>query len=101
MPREPFSPIVYNIPSNCRGLEEIIPVEKNLDNGAIHGKNSFGKYGYGGPCPPKGENHRYNFKLFALNKKLSPESARNREEFYEAIDGKIIDHAEYMGTFQH
>jgi len=30
--------------------------------------NDFGKTGYGGPCPPKGDHpHRYRFKLFALD----------------------------------
>ena len=50
--------IVYNLPADCRELEKIIPIEKNLGNGAIQGKNDFGKYGYGGPCPPKGDVHR-------------------------------------------
>lgn len=35
--------------------------------GAKQGENSFGKEGYGGPCPPKGDSpHRYVFTLYAL-----------------------------------
>jgi Raf kinase inhibitor-like YbhB/YbcL family protein len=35
--------------------------------GAVAGRNSFGKIGYGGPCPPPGANpHRYVFVLLAL-----------------------------------
>jgi Raf kinase inhibitor-like YbhB/YbcL family protein len=35
--------------------------------GAVAGRNSFGKIGYGGPCPPSGaEPHRYVFVLLAL-----------------------------------
>lgn len=93
--------IVYNLPSDCHELEEMIPIEKKLDNGAIHGKTSFGTYGYGGPCPPKGENHRYLFKVFALKKKLRPDSANTREDLYEAIDGFVIDQAVYMGIYSH
>lgn len=93
--------IVYNLPADCHELEAVIPVAKNLKNGGIHGKNNFGKYGYGGPCPPKGENHRYYFKVFALNKKLAPESAADRNSFYEAIKEKVIEEAEYVGEFHH
>jgi Raf kinase inhibitor-like YbhB/YbcL family protein len=36
--------------------------------GAVQGENSFGKSGYGGPCPPKGDKpHRYMFGLYALS----------------------------------
>ena len=34
---------------------------------AKQGENSFGKRGYNGPCPPKGDKpHRYVFTLYAL-----------------------------------
>lgn len=92
--------IVYNLPPDSDGLEEIIPIQKNLDNGAIQGKNDFGKTGYGGPCPPQGEEHRYFFRLFALKKKLPPESANKAEDFYIALNGFIIEKAEYMGKFK-
>jgi phosphatidylethanolamine-binding protein (PEBP) family uncharacterized protein len=42
-----------------------------LPKGAIVGRNSFGKKGYG-ICPESGE-ETYMFTLFALPKKLSPE----------------------------
>lgn len=92
--------IVYNLPSECHELGKIGPFTKKFKNRAIQGKNDFGKYGYNGPCPPKGENHRYFFILFALNKKLAPESANDRESFYEAIKGHIIEEAFYMGTYK-
>jgi Raf kinase inhibitor-like YbhB/YbcL family protein len=34
------------------------------------GRNDFGRVGYGGPCPPAGERHRYVFVLYALAKPL-------------------------------
>ncbi len=92
--------IVYNIPGDATELEKIIPIEKHLDNKAIQGKNDFGKIGYGGPCPPKGEEHRYYFKIFALKKKIAPESANKREDFYEAIEGSVLDEAMYMGRYR-
>ena len=91
--------IVYNLPDDCHELEKVIPIERHIDNGAIQGKNDFGKIGYRGPCPPEGEEHRYFFRLFALKKKLPPESIDNGTEFYQAINGLVLDKAEYMGKY--
>lgn len=91
--------IVYNLPADNNGLEANIPRQKHLKNGATQGKNDFDKIGYGGPCPPKGEEHRYFFRLFALKKKLPPESANNEKDFYKAIKGLVLEEAEYMGKF--
>src|SRR5437016_4868373 len=33
--------------------------------------NSFGKQGYGGPCPPAGSKHRYLFTLLAMQTELA------------------------------
>ncbi|OGF61768.1 hypothetical protein A2662_04325 [Candidatus Giovannonibacteria bacterium RIFCSPHIGHO2_01_FULL_45_33] len=52
---------------------------------------SFGKPGYGGPCPPGGSKpHRYFFKLYALDAEI-----KNTEE----IDGHTIAKAELMGFY--
>jgi Raf kinase inhibitor-like YbhB/YbcL family protein len=92
--------LIYNIPANISELSGISPVEKHLKNGAFQAKNDFGKTGYGGPCPPKGEEHRYFFRLFALKKKLPPESINKVEDFYSAINGLMLEKAEYMGKFR-
>ncbi|HYZ28865.1 MAG TPA: YbhB/YbcL family Raf kinase inhibitor-like protein [Thermoleophilaceae bacterium] len=37
----------------------------------VEGENSFGRTGYGGPCPPKGDKpHRYVVTVYALKRKL-------------------------------
>ena len=91
--------IVYNLPPDVHELEKIIPIQKNLDNGAHQAKNDFGKIGYGGPCPPKGEEHRYFFRIYALKKKLPPESIQNGSDFHEAIKENVLAEAEYMGKY--
>jgi Raf kinase inhibitor-like YbhB/YbcL family protein len=91
--------IIYNLPAGSNELEKIIPIQKKLDNGAIQAKNDFGKVGYGGPCPPKGEEHRYFFRIFALKKKLPPESIHGRAEFYEKLKDAVLAEAEYMGRY--
>lgn len=57
--------LIYNLPADINELDGVSPVEKNLRNGALQAKNDFGRTGYGGPCPPSGEEHRYFFRLFA------------------------------------
>jgi Raf kinase inhibitor-like YbhB/YbcL family protein len=68
--------ILYSLPADCHQLKKIIPIQNKLSYGAIQAKNDFGKTGYRGPCPPKGEEHRYYFRFFAMKKKLPPESIK-------------------------
>jgi Raf kinase inhibitor-like YbhB/YbcL family protein len=91
--------IIYNLPADCHQLEKSTSVRKNFENGGIQGKNDFGKTGYSGPCPPRGEEHRYYFRIFALKRKLPPESIKIREQFHQVIKDLILDNAEYMGTY--
>lgn len=60
--------LLYNLPAGNHELEKIIPIRTKLENGTIQAKNDFGKIGYGGPCPPKGEEHRYYFRIFAIKR---------------------------------
>jgi len=62
------------------------------------GITSFGNIGYGGPCPGSGE-HRYFFKLFALDTKLNLPSDTDRKELEGAMEGHVIDSAELMGLY--
>jgi hypothetical protein len=54
-----------------------------------------------GPCPPKGDPHRYYFKLYALNvHTLGLPAGAKRAEVLEGLKGHILAEAEYMGRFQ-
>ena len=71
-----------------------------LAPGSAQGRNSFGRVGYGGPCPPKGDPaHHYVFSLHALNDYpglppgASPASAR------AAIAGHSIASGTLTGTY--
>ena len=65
--------VLFNLPPDISELHVEIPPKKTLKNNARHGKNDFGKFGYGGPCPPGGT-HRYFFKLYALDTVINLES---------------------------
>ena len=90
--------VVYHIqPSVTELLEGAGPVEV-LPNGAMQGRNGFGKIGYGGPCPPSGT-HRYFFRLYALNAQVELHAEASRRDLDAAMKGKIIGHAELMGRY--
>ncbi len=64
----------------------------------IGGKNSWGKTGYGGPCPPSGT-HRYYFKIYALDNELDLPEGSSKTELMTAMEGHILDKAELMGKY--
>lgn len=66
--------------------------------GAVEGMTSFGKPGYGGPCPPSGT-HRYFFKLYALDTMLELEPSADKEELEEAMIGNVLAHTELIGLY--
>lgn len=59
---------VVNIPATVTSLAAGAGSTKPaLPNGAVEGRTDFGKPGFGGPCPPKGDKpHRYIFTVWAL-----------------------------------
>ncbi|MBS0185509.1 MAG: YbhB/YbcL family Raf kinase inhibitor-like protein [Proteobacteria bacterium] len=79
--------ILFNLPPSLNGLEENI---KKLPNGVKVGKNSWGKLEYGGACPPDKE-HRYEFKLYALDCILSLENGASKEEVEQAMVGHVLE----------
>lgn len=60
--------VAYNIPAGTTSLAAGAgDSKKNLmPAGATQGRNDEGTTGYGGPCPPPGKPHHYNFRLYAL-----------------------------------
>ena len=90
--------VLFNIPADADGLLTEIPPDAILDNGARHGKNDFGKLGYGGPCPPGGT-HRYFFKLYALDTQVELDSGSTKAQLLEAIAGHILAEGQLMGTY--
>jgi len=54
--------LVYNLPASTRVLNG-----KRLPSMARTLRNSYGFSGYGGPCPPPGQDHHYVFSLYALD----------------------------------
>ncbi len=90
--------VIYNIPSNRTSLAENQPKAKQLTDDSLQGLNSSNHIGYEGPRPPSGT-HRYFFKLFALDNSPSPEPGLTKAELLEAMQGHILEQAEFYGTY--
>jgi len=62
------------------------------------GINGAGQAGFMGPCPPDRE-HRYFFKLYALDTKLTGAKIANKQDLETAMNGHIIEKAELIGRY--
>lgn len=91
--------VLFNIRSETRSLPEGIPPDADLIQGGRHGRNSWKRLGYGGPCPPGGT-HRYFFRLYALDTVLELPPGASKENVLKAIEGHILAQAELMGMYQ-
>lgn len=85
--------VVYNISPELREVKE-----NSIPDDGEEGITSFGKTGYGGPCPPSGV-HRYFFKLYALNKTISIEGIADKETVLKNMEDSIIAQAELVGLY--
>jgi Raf kinase inhibitor-like YbhB/YbcL family protein len=67
--------------------------------GALEGINSFGKTGYGGPCPPSGATHTYRFTLYALGQQSELPDGFTGQDLETFVEPTAIAVAEVLGTY--
>jgi Raf kinase inhibitor-like YbhB/YbcL family protein len=85
--------VVFNIPPNTTHIPK-----DSIPQGTL-GKNTSGTLCYQGPCPPDRE-HRYFFKLYALDCKLDLSEGASKSQVEQAIQGHILEKAELMGKYK-
>jgi Raf kinase inhibitor-like YbhB/YbcL family protein len=90
--------VLFNIPGDATTMNAGLPAEAGLPDGSQQGTNSWGRLGYGGPCPPSGV-HRYFFKLYALDTSLRLDESATKEDVLAAMEGHILMETELMGTY--
>lgn len=87
-------------------LFNISPETKEISQGkspGILGQNSAGSNFYTGPCPPpqyEPSEHRYIFKLYALDILLEKEGGVTKGEILSAMQGHILEEAELIGRYK-
>lgn len=91
--------VLYNLSPATPGLPEGLHEAASYPDGSLSGRNSWGKLGYGGPCPPRGT-HRYFFTLYALDVMLDLRPGAAKAEVLHAAKGHILASATLMGRYK-
>jgi Raf kinase inhibitor-like YbhB/YbcL family protein len=87
--------VIYNIKPTVTSIAE------NSTPPGEQGLNSGGENEYYGACPPDRQ-HRYFFKLFALDTELTFDdpSKVTKQMVIEAMQGHVIEEAELIGLYE-
>ena len=85
--------VLFNIPRDTQRIGE-----GNVPQG-IAGLTTSGNLLYEGPCPPDGE-HRYFFKVYALDTSLKLPEGSTKKEVLETMKGHILSTGELIGTYK-
>ena len=91
--------LLYGVAGSLRELPEGVPTRDTVENIGTQGTNSFGKVGYGGPCPPHGPSHHYFFRLYALDAAVVLPPRAANVDIVRAIHGHVLGRAELMGRY--
>lgn len=88
--------VAFNVPAEARKLPA-----GELASPAAYGTNDFRVPRYSGPCPPKGEAHRYRFRVVAVDVLLKLPEGASKAQVDQAIDGHILGEGSLTGQFGH
>lgn len=92
--------LIWNLPADAVELGHGVPPRPELPSGARQGLNDGGDLGYAGPCPPPGKQHRYFFRLYALDTALNLPPGVNRADLETAMAGHILGQGTIMGIYE-
>lgn len=84
--------VAYDIPPTTRIAEGVTAL-------GTPGINSWGRTGYGGPCCPRGQMHRYFFRVYALDTRLGMAPGAEKAALLAAMSEHVLDEAMLMGRF--
>jgi len=88
--------ILFNIPAETTEILEGVSV-------GTPGVNSSGKNLYTGPCPPpqyEPSEHRYIFKLYALDTMLNLQAGTTKKEVLDSMKGHVLAETELIGRYK-
>jgi Raf kinase inhibitor-like YbhB/YbcL family protein len=86
---------LLGIPASVHRIPESRPPA-----GTVETTNSFGNHGWGGPCPPEGDNpHRYLFALYATDAPLGLDESATPDDVHSALADHAIARGNLIGRF--
>jgi Raf kinase inhibitor-like YbhB/YbcL family protein len=69
--------------------------------GAKIGANDFHNIRYNGPCPPHGEQHRYQFMVYATDVQVPLNEGATRADLDAALSGHLLGSGALVALFSH
>lgn len=87
---------LFNIPPDTTGIPQAGIV-------GTAGANGAGKNIYTGPCPPREyepSEHRYFFKLYALDTMLDLPAGASKADVLQAMEGHVLGQGELVGKYR-
>jgi Raf kinase inhibitor-like YbhB/YbcL family protein len=86
-------------PDTLRVQSKLVPTE---GGGSVRfGLNDFGAVRYSGPCPPRGEMHKFRLRVFALDHQPALEEGATLTALLAAMDQHILGEGTLTGYFGH
>jgi Raf kinase inhibitor-like YbhB/YbcL family protein len=87
--------VLVHLPPDTRSL-----ATGRAPPGALATRNSFGKAGYGGPCPPSGARpHRYVFAVYALSRRIVADRRSAPDRVLAAIRGAAVSQGRFTARY--
>jgi Raf kinase inhibitor-like YbhB/YbcL family protein len=90
--------VVFNLPPDTVRLDAGVDP---ATLGAKTGLNDFKNVRYDGPCPPRGEMHRYHFRVLAVDKALDLKDGAARADVDAALSEHVLGAGSLVATFAH
>jgi Raf kinase inhibitor-like YbhB/YbcL family protein len=84
--------VVYDIPPTSE-------IPSDATELGTKGSNSWDRLGYGGPCPPPGDAHRYIVTVYALDAMLGLEEGASKDALMTAMEGHVLASGILLGEY--
>ena len=86
--------VVYNIKPDTKSIPENTVPGRELFN-------DFGRYHYGGPCPPDEKEHHYIFRVYALDRVMDNiNEGATMKDLEKNVRGRILAQAKLTGVYR-
>jgi Raf kinase inhibitor-like YbhB/YbcL family protein len=89
--------VLYNLPPDRHELAD--GESPHLPPHVGQGLNDWQRTGWGGPCPPIGQ-HRYFFKLYALDAVLPDLGHPGKHRLEQAMHGHVLGEVQLIGVYR-
>jgi len=92
--------VLFNIPPGAEGLSVERSHKGLLPDGTCQGINDFNGIGWRGPCPPRGQTHRFIFRFYALDTVLTLKPECKKDELLAAMKHHTLAKTSLTGRYK-